>query len=71
MDEARGVNRLRLRLSDALLDLDRPVVVEWAGKAVFKGHVPRTRAAIVRSLEERADPSTIATAELVLDAPTD
>ncbi|MEL6712832.1 MAG: alpha/beta hydrolase [Planctomycetota bacterium] len=69
--EARGVERLRLRLSDALLDLDRPIRAEWAGKTLFEGVCPRSREAVERSLRERADPSTIATAELVLEAPAD
>jgi hypothetical protein len=34
------------------------------GKKVFAGVVPRTPAAIVNSLQERADPDAIATAAL-------
>ncbi|MEL6905199.1 MAG: hypothetical protein AAFP22_07330, partial [Planctomycetota bacterium] len=67
----RGVERIRLRLSDALLDLDRPIRAEWAGETLFEGVCPRTREAVERSLRERADPSSIATAELVLEAPGD
>lgn len=67
--EALRLDRVRLRLSDALLDLDAPVVVEWQGKEVFRGDVPRTRAAIERSLSERPDPGTLATAELVVEQP--
>ncbi|MGW8190335.1 hypothetical protein [Sphingomonas hankookensis] len=57
---------LELRLSDRLVDLDRPVRVTVNGRRVFAGKVPRTAAAIVRSLEERADPAAAATAMLRL-----
>lgn len=57
---------LTLRLSDQLIDLDRPVRVTVNGRVAFAGRVPRTAAAIVRSLEERADPASAATALLRL-----
>ncbi len=57
---------LTLRLSDRLLDLDRPVRVTVNGSVVFAGKVPRTARAIWQSLEERADPASAATALLTL-----
>ena len=57
---------LTLRLSDRLVDLDRPVRVTVNGRVAFTGKVPRTTAAIVRSLDERADPASAATAMLQL-----
>lgn len=57
---------LTLRLSDRLVDLDRPVRVTVNGRVAFTGKVPRTAAAIVRSLDERADPASAATAMLQL-----
>lgn len=62
--EAPASGSLTLRLSDALVDLDKPVRVEAAGKAIFEGQVPRTVGAIVTSLAERLDPETAATALL-------
>lgn len=56
----------RLRLSDRLLSLDEPLGVVVNGREVFAGTVRRTAAAIVASLEERADASTAATATLLL-----
>jgi len=56
----------RLRLSDRLLSLDEPLNVLANGREVFAGTVRRNAAAIVASLEERADVSTAATATLVL-----
>lgn len=55
-----------LRLSDHLLNLDRPVTVTVNGRIAYKGKVPRTAAAIQASLAERADPASAATAMLTL-----
>ncbi|PXA89241.1 hypothetical protein DMC47_28855 [Nostoc sp. 3335mG] len=55
-----------LRLSDRLLDLDKPVRVIVNGRKAFDGKVRRTAAAIVASLVERADPASAATALLKL-----
>lgn len=57
---------LTLRLCDRLVDLDRPVRVTVNGRVVFAGTVSRTAGAIWRSLEERFDPSSAATALLTL-----
>lgn len=57
---------LTLRLSDRLVDLDKPVRVTVNGRVAFAGKVPRTAAAIVTSLAERADPASAATALLRL-----
>ncbi len=56
----------RLLLSDRLVDLDRPVRVMLGGRRVHDGKVPRTAAAIVASLDERADAPAAATAMLTL-----
>jgi poly(3-hydroxybutyrate) depolymerase len=56
-----------LRLSDALLDLDRPIRVSANGREVFQGRVRRRAEAIRESLQERADPRSAATAKLALD----
>jgi poly(3-hydroxybutyrate) depolymerase len=57
-------NEISLRLSDSMLDLAQEVVVEWNGKQVFCDKVKRSAEAIDLSLQQRADPSTIATALL-------
>ena len=64
--ELDGVSSLSLRLRDSLVDLDREVVVVADGEEVFRGQVPRTEADIRRSLEERCDRSSAATATLKL-----
>lgn len=62
--QANDPRAITLRLSDSLLDLDQEVVVEWNGKQVFSGKVKRSVSAIDVSLQQRADPSGIATALL-------
>jgi len=58
---------MTLRLSDRLIDLDRPVRVIVNDKQVFSGKVSRTGRAIQQSLLERMDPQSAATAMLTLD----
>ncbi|GGO98235.1 dienelactone hydrolase family protein [Stakelama pacifica] len=58
---------MTLRLSDRLIDLDRPVRVIVNDKPVFSGKVSRTGRAIQQSLLERMDPQSAATAMLTLD----
>lgn len=64
---AEGVKRIDLRLSDALVDLDQPITVEVNGEIRHNGRVERSADAIRRSLTERADPATAATAILPLE----
>jgi hypothetical protein len=65
---SEDIKALIIRLSDALVNLDQPVAVytykETTTTRIFHGIVPRTRAAIDQSIEERADPMSAATALL-------
>ncbi len=63
---AKSARGLTLRLSDELLDLDRPVTVEANGKEVFSGQVARRVSALAASMEERGDPRSSASAELAV-----
>ncbi|MGJ8695468.1 MAG: transglutaminase domain-containing protein [Verrucomicrobiaceae bacterium] len=65
--ESEGVDTLRLRLSDALVDLDDEVVVRVNGEEKFKGKVEREVRAIWESLNERFDGVTVASAILTID----
>jgi hypothetical protein len=60
--------RLTLRLRDQLIDLDLPITVTVNDVEVFRGTVLRTPGAIERSLDERPDPHTAATATLTIPA---
>lgn len=55
-----------LRLSDRLIDLDKPVTVTVNGRTAYSGRIVRTAGAMQRSLMERADPASAATALLTL-----
>lgn len=55
---------IELLLSDALIDLDKPVTVSVNGSEVYHARVPRTAEAIAESLRLRPDPAMIATARL-------
>lgn len=46
---------LTIYLNDEMVDLDKPVVVRYLGKKVFKGKLPRTAANMARTLKERGD----------------
>jgi predicted esterase len=62
--EAPTNGSLTLRLSDSLLDLDRPVRVVAGGRTVFEYTVSRSLGAVIQSLREREDPKSVATALL-------
>jgi hypothetical protein len=66
---AEGVGKLLVRLDDRVLDLDRPVVVTHAGKALFTGTPPRTIAVMARTLAGRGDPGLVFDAEVAVDLP--
>ena len=56
--------RLRLRLSDRLTNLDHELRVMANGNELFRGRVDRTALAIIASLKQRADVPSTATALL-------
>jgi poly(3-hydroxybutyrate) depolymerase len=60
-----AINSITLRLSDQLLNLDEVIVVKNnKGKVLFKGKVARTKNAIIDSIKNRPDLSSVATATL-------
>ena len=48
-------SRLTIYFNDDMVDLDKPVVVNYKGKKVFKGKLPRTVGNMARTLDERDD----------------
>lgn len=48
-------SRLTIYLNDDMVDLNKPVVVNYKGKKVFKGKLSRTIANMARTLNERDD----------------
>ena len=63
---AENTPRLIVRLSDKLVDLDKPVAILVNGKEQFSGKVKRSAREIIKSLDQRADPASIATASVTL-----
>ncbi len=60
-----NVKKLTLRLNDKLVNLDKEIIVkDGSGKELFKGKIERSTEAITKSLKERLDVSSVATAEL-------
>jgi poly(3-hydroxybutyrate) depolymerase len=62
-----GLQRLSIRFTDAMMDLDAAVRIELEGEELFAGQVSRTIAVIARTLEERGDPALIFHAETTVD----
>ena len=63
------MTELCIRLDDSMLDLDKAVKVVMAGRVLFEGIVPRMKDVIVKTLEERGDPTGIFTAEIKVQIP--
>ncbi|BDS07316.1 hypothetical protein NT6N_23560 [Oceaniferula spumae] len=62
-DQEMALNSIIVRLSDQLLNLDQPITIKSSeGKILFQGKVNRTMQAIAKSLDQRPDPTTAATA---------
>ncbi|MGK0518705.1 MAG: hypothetical protein ACJAUC_001398, partial [Planctomycetota bacterium] len=64
--QTERVDQVRLRLSDKLLDLDKEITVSRNGEQVFQGKVMRTVQALYESLNERMDPTSVASAHLMI-----
>lgn len=63
-----GKPTVKVLLNDAIADLDQAVAITAGGKEVFRGSLPRTIGTLQRTLEERGDPESIFSAEVVLPA---
>ena len=66
--DAPDVTRITLRLHDRLVNLDQEIQVRINGKLVFAGKVSRQADAILKSLQQRADSDSAATALLEVSA---
>ncbi len=62
IERKAGKPKLRIMLSDAMLDLDQPVTITIDGEKIFDGKLPRTIETIFATLAQRGDP------ELVFDS---
>jgi poly(3-hydroxybutyrate) depolymerase len=64
IEEAVGVEALRVLLDDGMLDLDKPVKVVFDGRTLFEGIVSRSEATMVRTLGDRGDSRMVFHAEI-------
>ncbi len=69
VESSPDVDELTIYLDDSMCDLDAPVTVSWNGTEVHSGPVPRSAAAVLRSLAERADPASLHTAHVTVKRP--
>jgi predicted esterase len=67
--EAPAGKEIRIRLDDAMVDLEQDVTVVHVGQELFRGRVLRSRDVIRRVLGERHDPSMAFTAEIAIRIP--
>ncbi len=65
--ESSDVAQLKIRLSDAMLDLDQPVSVVFGSDTVFEGLVERTILMLYTTLEERGDPAMAFSSEVLVE----
>ncbi|HEX8914317.1 MAG TPA: hypothetical protein VF796_18360 [Humisphaera sp.] len=67
IEKAEGVARLTVMLSDALVDLDKPVAVFVNGRAAFKGAVARTIRSLHDTLAGRGDQRSVFDGAVTVD----
>jgi len=62
--QSNDVTNVTIRLSDAMLDLDRPISITSDGVSLFSGIANRTIGCIAKTLSERGDPKGVFSAEV-------
>jgi siroheme synthase len=67
VEDAQNLSSLRIRINDAMLDMDQPITVTFEGATLFEGNVERTIATLAATLAEREDPSLVYSGEVVVD----
>jgi poly(3-hydroxybutyrate) depolymerase len=66
---AKGVKRVSIRLTDEMLDLDAPVVIDFASQPLQHASIVRSIATLQKTLLACADPALMFSAEVTLDLP--
>lgn len=64
--QSGDVDELILRLNDNMLNLDEEIRVVSQDKEVFKGRVDRTIATLAATLDERGDPTSIFSGQIIV-----
>ena len=68
--EAKDAGALVVHLSDALIDLDRPIRVERDGVVVHEGKVQRSVTQLQQSMERFGDPQRVYSSSIRVPVPT-
>jgi hypothetical protein len=66
----RDLDGLTVRLDDAMVNLDQPVVIRTPDAVLFQGTVSRSRKVMEATLAERGDPKGIYAAEVTVTLPS-
>lgn len=66
LEQAVGVSAVRVRLNDAMLNLDNTVTVTHEGLALYEGQPVRTIANLANTPDEREDPQATFSAEVIV-----
>ena len=64
-----NVRQLTVLLNDAMVDLDKEVIIKSGDKEVFRGLLPRTANTLERTLSGRGDPDLVFAAEAPIAIP--
>ncbi|MEL1231323.1 MAG: hypothetical protein VXA26_08405, partial [Candidatus Neomarinimicrobiota bacterium] len=57
--DTTSINNFTIMLNDSILNMDKPVVVKYNEKEIFKGIVPRSSEIIKKSIKEYMDPKSV------------
>ena len=68
---SKDINRVTVRLNDAMLDLEKSVTITSGGKTLFTGRVKRTAGVLAKTLAERGDPKGMFRAEVTVELPSE
>jgi hypothetical protein len=66
--QSDDVDQVTVLMNDDMVDLDKPVIVNFNGVARFNGHLKRTVSDLAASLRERADPAAIYSSRITVSA---
>jgi hypothetical protein len=69
IEKVEGVTSVKVLLSDAMVDLDKPVRIEFDGKAIHEGLAARTVADVAGTLAGRGDPEMVFPASVSVELP--
>ena len=69
--QTADLSQLRVRFDDRLINMDQPVEIMANSQTVFQGVVPRTIQVLAQTLNERGDPDSVFSGEVIIDCPTE